>query len=99
MRISPEQAQAIRHLAHQVAGEDARVRLFGSRLDDRARGGDIDLLLELPTPVANPALTAASLSARVSRLFQGRRVGVLILAPNLKRFPIHDLACVQGQLL
>lgn len=50
-------------------------------------------------PVANPALTAASLSARVSRLFQGRRVDVLILAPNLKRFPIHDLACVQGQLL
>lgn len=99
MRISPEQAQAIRHLAQEVAGEDARVRLFGSRLDDRARGGDIDLLLELPMPVANPALTAASLSARVSRLFQGRRVDVLILAPNLKRFPIHDLACGHGQLL
>ena len=99
MRISPEQAQAIRHLAHQVAGEDARVRLFGSRLDDRARGGEIDLLLELPMPVANPALTAANSSAPVSHLFQGRRVDVLILAPNLKRFPIHDLACMQGQLL
>ena len=99
MRISPEHAQAIRHLAQEVAGEDARVRLFGSRLDDRARGGDIDLLLELPMPVANPALIAASLSARVSRLFHGRRVDVLILAPNLKRFPIHDLACMQGQLL
>jgi predicted nucleotidyltransferase len=99
MRITPDQARAIGRLAREVAGQDARVRLFGSRLDDRALGGDVDLLLEVPSPVVNPALTAATLSARVSRLFHGRRVDVLIVAPNLRRFPIHDLACDQGQLL
>ncbi len=71
MRISPEQAQAIRHLAQEVAGEDARVRLFGSRLDDRARGGDIDLLLELPMPVANPALIAAACPPGCHACFMG----------------------------
>jgi predicted nucleotidyltransferase len=67
MRSSRDQAEAIGRLAREVAGEDARVRLFGSRLDDRALGGDVDLLLEVPSPVANPALTAATLSALKSR--------------------------------
>lgn len=43
------------------------VRVFGSRLDDAARGGDLDLMLELPEPVENPAILAARMSARVSR--------------------------------
>jgi hypothetical protein len=45
----------------------ARVRLFGSRLDDGAKGGDVDPMFELPEPVDNPALLAAQLSARISR--------------------------------
>jgi len=44
MRLSLSQAQAIRTA---VARQDpaARVILFGSRADDQARGGDIDLLV------------------------------------------------------
>lgn len=99
MRLSNEQARMIKLLAHEVAGIHARVRLFGSRLDGHAKGGDVDLLLELTDPALNPALTAAKFSARVSRLFQGRRVDVLISAPNLTRFPIHEIAQNEGQLL
>ena len=99
IRISQEQTRAIARLARELTGEQARVRLFGSRLDERARGGDVDLFLELPFPVENPALTAARLSARVSRLFRGRRVDVLIAAPNLKNLPIHEAARRQGVLL
>ena len=75
------------------------MRLFGSRLDDSARGGDLDLMLELPEPVANPALLAARLSAQVSRLMHGRKVDVLLSAPNLMRLPIHDMAFKEGKLL
>lgn len=99
MRISQEQCRAIGRLAREVAGERACVRLYGSRLDEQARGGDVDLFLELPFPVENPALTAARLSARVSRLFRGRRVDVLIAAPNLEQLPIHEVARRQGVLL
>ena len=99
MRLTDHQAQSIRQLALQVAGSHARVRLFGSRLDDGARGGDLDLMLELPDPVANPALLAARLSAQVSRLMQGRKVDVLLSAPNLMRLPIHDMAFKEGKLL
>jgi len=55
MRLTPSQIQGIRRIPRRLAGEQAGIRVFGSRLDDRARGGDLDLLLELPEPVANPA--------------------------------------------
>jgi len=99
MRLTDDQTQTIRQLARQVAGSRSRVRVFGSRLDDNAHGGDVDLLLELQEPVANPALMAAQLSALVSRAMHGRKVDVLLSAPNLMRLPIHDLAFKEGKLL
>jgi predicted nucleotidyltransferase len=99
MRLTDYQTQAIRQFAHQVGGEQSRVRVFGSRLDDTAKGGDLDLLLELPDPVDNPALMAARLSALVSRVMFGRKVDVLLSAPNLVHLPSHELAFREGQLL
>lgn len=99
MRLTDYQIQAIRQLARQVAGSQSHVRVFGFRLDDAAHGGDIDLLLELPEPVGNPALMAAQMSALVSRAMHGRKVDVLLSAPNLMRLPIHDIAFKEGQLL
>lgn len=99
MRLTNDQINIIRQLASQIAGSQSRVRVFGSRLDDGACGGDIDLMLELPGPVDNPALMAAQMSARVSRAMHGRKVDVLLSAPNLMHLPIHDIAFKEGQLL
>lgn len=46
MRLSPEQVSAIKAAAVAAFGDDAVVRLFGSRVDDARRGGDIDLHVE-----------------------------------------------------
>jgi len=54
MRLTPEQIESIHQFALQVAGPHASVRLFGSRLDDSARGGDVDLLLDISMPVEQP---------------------------------------------
>lgn len=99
MRLTESQIDAIRQLVHQVVGQDARVRVFGSRLNDAALGGDLDLMLETGEPVDNPALLSARISALVSRVMQGRKVDVLISAPNLMHLPIHDIAYAEGQLL
>lgn len=96
MRITPKQASDIRTLVTQLAGSSARVSLFGSRVRDDARGGDVDLLLEVDSAVDEPAQLAARLAALVSRSMQGRKVDVLIKAPNLLHLPIHTVALAQG---
>lgn len=99
MRLTEAEIQAIRQIARDLAGADATVRVFGSRLDDSARGGDLDLLIYLPVPTENPALLAARISSRISRQMHGRKVGVVMSAPNLMRLPIHDIAFSEGRLL
>ena len=96
MRLTAQQTLDIRTLVAQLAGSTARVWLFGSRVRDDARGGDVDLLLEVDSAVAEPALLAARLAAKVSRSMQGRKVDVLIKAPNLLHLPIHTIAMAQG---
>jgi len=46
MRLTPAQIQTIQSTAYAVLGDGARVWLFGSRLDDSRKGGDVDLLIE-----------------------------------------------------
>lgn len=99
MRLTSSQIADIRRSTAQVAGQAARVWLFGSRVRDDARGGDVDLLLELDGAVEEPAQLAARLAARVSRTMHGRKVDVLIKAPNLKLLPIHCVAMSEGVLL
>ena len=99
MRLTATQAKTIRDMAHDLFGDAVRVILFGSRLDDTAHGGDVDLMLEIPEPVEHPALMAARMAARVSRAMRGRKVDVLLSAPNLRRLPIHEIASREGQLL
>jgi predicted nucleotidyltransferase len=99
MRLTEDQIQTIRQLTLEVAGDQSRVRVFGSRLNNAAHGGDLDLMIELQEPIDNPALMAAQLSARVSRAMHGRKVDVLLSAPNLMRLPIHEVAFNEGQFL
>ena len=99
MRLTDTQIETIRRDARELAGKAAHIWLFGSRLDDDKRGGDIDLMLELVEPVAHPAQLAARLSARLYLNLDGHSVDVVVSAPNLQRLPIHDVAFSTGQRL
>jgi predicted nucleotidyltransferase len=96
VRLTPDQVAAIRRSAALIAGDAARVWLFGSRTRDDAQGGDVDLLLDLDTAVDEPAALAARLATQVSRHMYGRKVDVLIKAPNLQTLPIHTVALTEG---
>ena len=52
MRLTQAQQQSIRNATHQNFGENSKVWLFGSRVDDSRRGGDVDLYIET-TPLSN----------------------------------------------
>ncbi|NLQ18965.1 nucleotidyltransferase domain-containing protein [Marinomonas sp. M1K-6] len=99
MRLTDNQVQTIKQVVAMLAGEDAKVTLFGSRVDDTKKGGDIDLLITLNNVIEHPAVLSSKISARLIRLFQGRKVDVLLSAPNLKSLPIHQIAQNKGVLL
>lgn len=46
MRLKQRDIDALNKAAHDVFGVDARVRLYGSRVDDTLKGGDIDIIIE-----------------------------------------------------
>jgi len=99
MRLTPKQIEMIRNTAQLVFGDIARVTLFGSRIDDQAKGGDVDLMVEVPNIVDEPALMGARVASRVSRAMNGRRVDVILKAANLKNQPIHEIATRTGVIL
>lgn len=93
MRISNQQASAIRRIiAEGSEQQPSQVHLFGSRVDDSRRGGDLDLMVKLDNPIAHPAWLAARLEARISRFLEGRDVDVLLSAPNLLHTSIHQIS-------
>jgi predicted nucleotidyltransferase len=47
MRISIHEAEIIIHNAKKFFGQDTNVCLFGSRVDDSLKGGDIDLFIQM----------------------------------------------------
>jgi predicted nucleotidyltransferase len=59
MRLSDEQTRAIVRCVRQQFGTEAQVMLFGSRLNDSSRGGDVDLLVET---AARPTLRQRALA-------------------------------------
>ena len=99
MRLSVSERSTIRQTVHAVAGPQARVLLFGSRTDDTARGGDIDLLVEVPQPVASPVRLGARIGARLQMALGDQRIDVLVVAPNVIEQAVHRLARSTGMPL
>jgi predicted nucleotidyltransferase len=96
MRLTPAQIDTIKSTAQAVLGEGVQVTLFGSRVHDDQKGGDVDLLLEVNQAIPDPAVIAARLSSQVSRFMHGRKVDVVLKAPNLMEQPIHRIAKQEG---
>ena len=98
MRLSLDQVHAIVAAAQELAGADAQVSLFGSRVNDQLRGGDIDLLVECAHPVARPVWLAAQITARLQRSLGERKIDVLVVDPATELETVHRVARDEGVL-
>jgi predicted nucleotidyltransferase len=97
MRLTPEQVDAIKVAVREVAGPEARVWLFGSRVDDSARGGDIDLLVKTPRALENSTQAAALVGAKIQlKLRQERNIDVVMVDPATTQQAIHAVALAEG---
>ena len=53
MRLSKYEQKTIKQTAGQIFGDEAKVYLFGSRVDDNLKGGDIDIYIEVNGSIEN----------------------------------------------
>lgn len=56
MRLSDREITAIKAVTNLVFGKNATVTLFGSRIEDGKRGGDIDLLIKCNKTISRDGL-------------------------------------------
>jgi predicted nucleotidyltransferase len=96
MRLSQQSQETIRAITREIFGEGATVRLFGSRVDDQARGGDIDLLVELPEADPESRRKALTLVARLQQRLGDQPFDVLVVDPTTERRAIHRQAQKTG---
>lgn len=96
MRLTPEQVAIIHETVAEVLGQEARVYLFGSRVDDRCRGGDIDLYIESPALAEPRSRVQVRLQRRLWERLGPRRIDLLIRARDEALQPIHRDALEQG---
>jgi len=92
MRLSDNERSAIRVAVAKRFGAQARVLLFGSRVDESRRGRDIDLFVEVPHTLSDSLTEAVQLEIDVMRAPGERNVDVLLTDPGLEERPIRRIA-------
>jgi predicted nucleotidyltransferase len=98
VRISEAERSAIVAAVRAVFGPEAEVRLFGSRADDRRRGGDIDLHIEAPEALAT-FHNEIELEARLEKDLGERRVDIVVHPRGMPLGAIDAIAHREGLLL
>ena len=96
MRLSTDQIQAVRYAATATFGQDTQVWLFGSRVDDAKKGGDIDLLVRpVPAAIDQPFTKKVKMLTLLERLLGERKIDLVIELPQDLR-PIVAVAHATG---
>lgn len=96
MRISARDQKAIRETAEEVFGKNVKVILFGSRVYDTERGGDIDILIESPEPVSKALKKKIPLLVKLKQRIGDRKIDVLIQGIDSEEKAIFKVAHREG---
>ncbi|MDO8843243.1 nucleotidyltransferase domain-containing protein [Methylicorpusculum sp.] len=96
MRLPPNYQTTITGIAAKVFGDSASVWLFGSRLNDAAKGGDVDLLIKLESPTADKAVLAARYNALLQMKLGLQKFDILVIDPSTPLKQIHQQALSDG---
>jgi len=101
MRLTQEQVNIIKRAVIDTFGDTTSVWLFGSRVDDYKRGGDIDLLIETEeTDVMKIVKTELTFMVKLQMQLGEQKIDVLVDYPTRKVTPpIFEVAKQTGILL
>ncbi|HEU0222461.1 MAG TPA: nucleotidyltransferase domain-containing protein [Paracoccaceae bacterium] len=95
MRLSAEEIAGIKAAVAAHFGSALPVRLFGSRVDDTKRGGDIDLLIEVPAGRAT-LRDEIGLARAIAERIGERKVDLILVEPGRALDPMERIAYRDG---
>jgi predicted nucleotidyltransferase len=96
MRLSDDQIRNLRNTVSSVIKDVTEIRVFGSRLDDSCRGGDLDLVVE--SEHKQGIIKKADLKIALEKVL-GLPVDLLLVARNETRSVFERLAISKSQSL
>lgn len=97
MRLRDKDIDAIIKVAKLVFGENATIKVFGSRTDDRIRGGDIDLLIRCNTVLsrADQYRRKINFLVQIKKIIGDQKIDVIIDSGQQSN-PIFEEAYKKG---
>lgn len=95
MRLTEFEINAIKQAAQEIFGPNAQVFLFGSRVDDAKKGGDIDLYIK--TESGNDFTHKIKFLVLLEQKIGEQKIDVVFAAD--KNRPIEQQAIKTGVLL
>ena len=96
MRLDSKEIETVRTMVERIVGKGSKVRVFGSRLNDSKRGGDLDLLIESEVPV--DAIRRADLKLDLEETL-ALPLDIIFLEKGKKRSAFQELAYSRSGLL
>lgn len=98
MRLNDEELQKIKSVISSfLKDREGELRLYGSRVDDHKRGGDIDLVLIVPE--IYPDFSSFEVVARLKEKIGDRRIDFTVLHRAKTSDPFWQLALESSQLI
>lgn len=100
MRLTNEQIMTIKTIILSNFGPAAKLMLFGSRMDDSKRGGDIDLLVETDLNPEEMFIKKITALGQLQRALGEQKIDLLTAVTGTKNVPeVVEIARKQGIIL
>ena len=101
MRLSKSEIEIIKSVSAEVWGINTTIYLFGSRVDDSKKGGDIDLYVNLDQEPTSQTimLQKAEFLAKLDFLLGEQKIDLLVRTNYNKQLPIIKTALKTGVAL
>ena len=95
MRLSRQEIDALICATHSCFGDSAKIWLFGSRVDDTKKGGDIDLYIETDKEMGIVAAKLEMLRA-IWSTFGEQKIDILVRSRSRECSAMHEVAKSSG---
>lgn len=97
MRLSDDHIRKIVSLGKEIFGDEIKIYLLGSRINDNLKGGDIDLMIE-----SNKHIDKKMKIEFFSNIYKNvteRKIDLIIIDDTSKVNDIYNIAKIEGIVL